>query len=178
MATVREVVDDPRCYLSGQIPDARKAANRLSQEAQDALGRLREKVASELADTKASFEQAYSADGVSPEALDAFEGIFEAASSRLASETSPAAIRGFVEAFKAQEMGRIISLLTPPPHVDPDDGGGETTEPPKRLVLMSSLRATGYSKPMVEDEADVDAYLAALKAEIMAALERGDIIGC
>ena len=41
---------------------------------------------------------------------------------------------------------------------------------------MASLKATGYTKPVIQTREDVEAYIAALREEMQRAIENGDTV--
>ena len=177
LSTVKEIVDDSECFKSSRLPEANIIVSKLQKEASAALERLRQRELAELDDLKASYEQNYDFSEIDGSSVGTFNALFEKERAQIAAESNPAILMSYVERFSQQHTSYIMSLLTPPPVVPSDDVETEPESPKqKKTVRVVKLKVNGYAKPLIDNEQDADAYLAALKTEIMAAIERGDYV--
>ena len=204
-AGIREVVNDPSCYKSGRIPAAYQEMVALRKQIEERTGSLRDKALADLKAYRSSYEQTYDLEEASDEARSEFNDIFARGEEALEGLSAPHRIRGFVDLFKEENAARLVQLAKPaepePPApeesedtdaAEPEDEGREgnaaypaAPEPapkpkpkpkPKPAVSVRRLKASGFSKPVIETEADADSYLEALKGSIMGALEEGKTV--
>ncbi len=173
LGVVSEIVNDPCCFRSSRMPEAKAIVDRMRKELAIALERLREAEVGELHDLRESFVQNYDFSKLNESNISEFKQLFKSAEQQLVAETNPTLIRGFVERFSARKTAQIVKLLTPVIDTPPTPPGDE---PRHRTVRVADIKASGYSKPLINDEADADAFLSALKAEIMGAIARGDFV--
>lgn len=99
-------------------------------------------------------------------------------------------MRVYVEQHYPEQLNLACKLATlpppPPPTIDPPPGGvqGEPPvippppppPPPRILHLRLNTLKTGYTAPTITSEADLDAYLSALRTAIAAELKKGNRI--
>ena len=136
---------------------------------------------------RASYEGSCDLSRVPQANIDAFGRLFEDGKRRLGAERTALRIRSFMDGFKRDNASRIIDLLTPPtPEANPAGGqaaagdDGETPVTPRppqtRTAALAGLSVRGYGKPTIRTREDVDAYLAALRAELEAKVDDGIIV--
>ena len=184
--SIRAVVDDPECYKSGKIPSAYKQMAALRAEIEERLGALKEESRAELGGYRQSFETMNGYSRMDEDARRGFDAVFDRALSELDELVDPYRIKQFAGSFKVKEAAVLLALLqSGQGQVSPavgEDGGEKTpsptpSNPPKRrAVPVASLKATGYTKPVIQTREDVEAYIAALREEMQRAIENGDTV--
>ncbi|MEG1493465.1 MAG: hypothetical protein RR380_04260, partial [Gordonibacter sp.] len=113
--------------------------------------------------------------------------LFEQAKLALSGAHAFYQLKTFFDSFTGTNATRLIELVSPRPKTldaESENGkavneGGSTpplTSPAVVTTPMSHCRATAYSKPAIENEQDVDAYLAALRADLMKEINSGHIV--
>ena len=181
------MLTDPECYKSNIIPAIAPAIKRIVDEATQAKDDLRKAVEARLDEYRQSFEQNYSFDALEETAIQEFQSLFEQAKFALSGTHAFYQLKTFFDSFTGTNATRLIELVTPKqktPVVKPEnsntenEGGGTPPPTPPAVVTtpMSRCRATGYSKPAIETEQDVDDYLAALRADLMKEISSGHIV--
>ncbi len=183
------VIGDPECYKSSDIARASGMIRRVKGDMEGARARLVEGVSAELDAYRASFEESSDLSLVPQANIDDFNRLFEDGKGRLGAERTALHIRSFMDGFKRDNAARIVALLTPPapePAPEPAAGAtdaGEAAAPPAtprpqrvRTEALAGLSVRGYAKPTIGTREDVDAYLAALRAELEAKVDDGIIV--
>ena len=181
-----EVLDDPECYRSTAIPKAGAVIRRAVNEIGQAKKHLRESVISDLNDYRRSFEKNYDLASISEDARATFVRIFENAEASIEAEEGVYALKAFMDRFKQGNGANIIALLTPSAEQgsapSPAGGSDPASEPagsaPNELqtVQLRSISAKAYGKPVIETPQDVEAYVSALKDELLAQVSSGRIV--
>lgn len=184
VAAISAIVEDPECFKSSGIPQAAKQMEALKKEAESARTKLREAERRKLAEYRASYEGTYDIAALPREAVEEFDGLFSEAEEQLGLIRIPYKIKSFTEDFKRDKAARLLELVSPKPAppvtppidvpTPPDDDVPPVHVP--KTVPVTSLSAKGYSKPAITTEDDVDKYLAALRASIVAVVSGGDIV--
>ena len=181
------VIEDPECYKSGDIARASSMIRRVKAAMDSAREGLIAGAAEDLDAYRASYEGSCDLSRVPQANIDAFGRLFEDGKRRLGAERTALRIRSFMDGFKRDNASRIIDLLTPPtPEANPAGGqaaagdDGETPVTPRppqtRTAALAGLSVRGYGKPTIRTREDVDAYLAALRAELEAKVDDGIIV--
>lgn len=175
---LKSAVEDPDCYRKGDLARGRATLKAARQTAESAIESLRERQRSSLDDYLASFRETYDLGSIAPEARAEFDAIFKAAYDRLETlhEVRDATeLRGFVNGFKAARASQLDALATTVRV--PEPAGDDEVVPPKPMppkpkptVQIRSIKARGYSKPMIKTPSDVDEYVAALRKEMLEAI--------
>lgn len=185
---IRAVVDDPDCYKSGKIPAAYKQMSALHVDIQEKLSELRASAQAELSKYRTSFEAMDGYSKMNEATLDKFNGVFEHAAKELEGISEPYRIKQFVGSFKARETSKLLTLLSAAPEPQHDDGepgklppehSPKTPHPPlvpQKPIPVSALKPSGYPRPVILTSEDVDAYIAALRQELLRAIDKGDTI--
>lgn len=192
---IRAEVEDPDCYKNGKIPAAYRAMERAQKQIGEKVSALRRAALSDLATYKASYEQTYDIDGLPGDVRETFDAMFSTARGQIEASSSPLYIRSFVDSFKEQNAGRLLALLRPPAPIpqpaepvkpgndDPDKPQGDQPPvtpvvPPKppRTVPVRQLDTSGFGRPAIASPEDAEEYLAALRASILAALDKGETV--
>jgi hypothetical protein len=94
---------------------------------------------------------------------------------RLQSEPHISQIRDTLRTFEDQTFGQLLMGLTPDP-VDPGPGsGGKRADPVSKVVLIRSLKVP-FNKVLLDNEADVDAYLQVLRSAMQEQLDKNNRI--
>ena len=181
-----EVLNDPECYRSTAIPKAGAAIRRGVSEIGQAKKHLRESVISDLNDYRHSFEENYDLASISKDARATFVRIFENAEASIEAEESVYALKAFMDRFKQGNGAKIIALLTPSAEQgsapSPAGGSDPASEPAEsapnkpQTVQLRSISAKAYGKPVIETTQDVEAYVSALKDELLAQVSSGRIV--
>lgn len=181
-----EVLEDSECYRSSAIPKASATVRRAADEIDHAKKSLRESVIDQLNDYRRSFEESYDLASISGEAQAAFARLFDNAEAGIKAEDSVYTLKAFMEIFKQSNGASIITLLTPATKQDSDSSPASETGPspdsagstPGKLqtVHLKNIAAKAYGKPVIETPQDVDAYVSALKDELLAQVSGGKII--
>ena len=195
---ISAVVHDPFCYKSGQIPRASKEMEELTIAANNKRAELRALVKTTLDEYRAMYEQTYDLTALPQDKRDAFNAIFSSADSELAAEKTPHKIHTFFDRFKNNNAAILLALVQPEPPKPPesskppvilpespvDDGDPDyqTPKPPvtpppyiSKTVSVSTIKS-GYGKPSITTEEDVNQYLNGLKKAMINVLSNGDII--
>lgn len=177
------VLEDPECYRSASIPRAAQVVRRTVEQTEEAKGCLREAALDDLARYRSSFEESYDLSAVDEDARRSFAGLFDEARARLADESSVYSLKTFIDSFKQANGARIVAILTPAlkPEQNTNDDVDSVPKPdggtPKRpeTVQLRSIE-TSYGKPALESERDVEAYIEALRSELLSQIASGKII--
>lgn len=183
------VVNDRECYKSREISRAAGIVRSAKDEIDRARESLRAGIANEFDEYRASFENACDLDALPEENRRAFAELFERAARMLSAEQSPLRIQTFLESFKRDNAARIVALLNPPapepmpePVVAATHGAGGDSQPASaqppapRTCELNSLRIGAYGRPTIKSRQDVDDYLKALRAELVAKVDDGIIV--
>lgn len=179
---LRRLLDDPTCYTGNAMTRAKALHDTLhdqvtrlvAEETQAALGKVDERWTrltgmAEFADLNAE-QQAE------------LQRPFDELKRTLERQTLVAVIRDTVQSFDLHEYHRVLAQMsrwsddarkppTPTGGGSPD-GGDRICEPKVEYVTQAAL-SVSFDKAWLADEADVDAYLAAVKAEYMQAIRTG-----
>jgi hypothetical protein len=148
--------------------------NQLKAEADNLRGQIDGVVADKRADVTKAVEgrkaevlaSAYYANATS----DAQESVIrriDQTLSRLIGESQIALILQVDTTFEEDDYPELLSLLVASQH-----GGGDDPQPPKQMVSVKTIRVSGVSG-VLESEADVDNYLAALRKALVETLNGG-----
>ena len=171
------LLDDPQCYAGNRMTQAKslldglqaKVAAVVQAEQQSALAKVEERW--ERLTGMAEFGDL--SGGQQAELRRPFDELQRT----LRRQTLVAVMRDTVQRFDLDGYGRQLALMTAwsaqARRPAPDDGDErKVIEPTPEYVLQRTL-AIPFDKPWLADEGDVDAYLAALKAAMMAVIEAG-----
>jgi len=174
---LQALLDDPQCYTGNRMIQAKSLLDGLQAqvaavvqaEQQSALAKVEERW--ERLIGMAEFSD------LTPVQQADLRRPFDELQRILQRQTLVAVIRDTVQRFDLDGYGRQLALMTAwsaqARRPAPDDSGErKVIEPTPEYVLQRTL-AVPFDKPWLADEADVDAYLAALKAAMMAVLEAG-----
>ena len=148
--------------------------NQLKAAADPLRGQIDVVVADKRADVTASVEgrkaevlaSAYYANATS----DAQENVIrriDQTLARLIGESQIALILQVGSTFEEDDYPELLSLL-----VASQQGGGDDPQPPKQMVSVKTIHVSGVSG-VLESEADVDNYLAALRKALVETLNDG-----
>ncbi|MBE2240815.1 MAG: BREX system P-loop protein BrxC [Caldilineaceae bacterium] len=174
---LQALLDDPQCYAGNRMTQAKslldglqaKVAAVVQAEQQSALAKVEERW--ERLTGMAEFGD------LTPVQQAELRRPFDELQRMLRRQTLVAVIRDTVQRFDLDDYGRQLALMTAwsaqARRPAPDDGDErKVIEPTPEYVLQRTL-AIPFDKPWLADEGDVDAYLAALKAAMMAVIEAG-----
>jgi hypothetical protein len=174
---LQDILDDPHCYAGNRMTQAKslldglqaKVAAVVQTEQQSALAKVEERW--ERLTGMAEFGD------LTPVQQADLRRPFDELQRTLRRQTLVAVIRDTVQRFDLDGYGRQLALMTAwsaqarrPAH--DDDATPKVNEQTPEYVLQRTLDVT-FDKPWLADEADVDAYLAALKAAMMAVIDEG-----
>lgn len=166
------ILADPGCYKGNQMQQAKRLVDDLGreisalvkQEQANAIGaadqlqaRLKgtEDYASLPNDRKAQLDQPF----------DAFRRTIN-------QQTLVAVIRDSLHRFEQGEYSRLLSQISAWAQETSTEAGAEVAENGVEYVTQSRLALT-FARPYLADEADIDAYLAELKAAMLKAIKDG-----
>lgn len=190
---IRAAVESPQCYVGSNVAHAGKKAVRLKADAEKAKENLKKEVAQKLFGYKASFESAERL----REDVDAkakFDALFEAAGRDLEALTSVLQINGFVEDFKSRNSSVIAGLVLPvrkpvqksaPQPAVAQEGGGAASAPvaepapqpaEPETVSFSVVSGNVQGSGILHSEEDVEAFIAALREELLTEIAHGRVI--
>ncbi len=175
--TVKTLTSDPDLLSGGKLSQLKTASDALEAllnlqvdrarvEAQTAI-KLRAQELTEIADDR----------GATDESRSAVESTLEQLAARILKFDNAAAIAHAQKSFIDIQFPQLIDVLKPPTAEQPSD---ETSSPdpvdtPKPLPATVGLATLpiGYPHNLLENEADVDGYLAALRATLMNEINSG-----
>lgn len=204
LTVIEEAVHDERCYESNLIPKAVKTMKGLRRSIADETARRRAKALEDFKAYEETFLASECAPECGEKERAEIARIFADGRQKLEGEENPMILSSFMETFKQRELAGLLALAKPvrpepapegdahggqssvaASEVEPGAGGESTVAEPAvaapaarpRLVQMSTMtRTPGYAKTTIASPQDAEEFLAALRAEILAALERGETI--
>ena len=97
---------------------------------------------------------------------------FETIRQEIQNQRIIALIQVAVDRFASDQYPGVLSRLTPPISTPPS-GGGEPTPPPEPSFVSAKSVSVTTSKPVLDTEEDVDAYLKALREALVQQIKDG-----
>lgn len=173
---LRQLLDDPHCYQGNKIQQAKSWLDSLQAEVN---GRVQQEKVATLAKVDERWQRltgmAEFAD-LTPEQQTHLQQPFTALKGRIEGQTLIAVVRDLLRRFDETEYPRLLHQMVvwaQPPAVVLEGGGdaGQVTAVAEPIPLQSLYVA--FSKAWLTDEADMDAYLAALRQAMLQAIQDG-----
>lgn len=196
---IETLVNDPEVYRGGQIPHLYKAMKDMEEEAQDKLTQARAQAKAELDAYQRSFAAMEGFDSMDQGSRQQFDAIFARAGERLEQVGSYYQLGDYVSNFKKAHAAELVQLVKPklePPEPKPGptpnppkdegghghggDGGEEHHHPdlgPNPVTVnVRDVKVHGYHKPTIDNAADIETYLQAMRQALEAELAQNHLI--
>ena len=169
---LRTILADPLCYKGNQMKQAKSLVDALRIEI-DALVQQEQTKAIEAVNQLQ--ERMHGMDEYERLPVDKrgqLDPPFDAFRREAKQQTLVAVIRDSLNRFEQQEYRRLLTQISTWAQAERDSGETKVAEPPVEYVTQSRLHVP-FTKPYLADEADVEAFLAELKAAMLAAIHEG-----
>jgi hypothetical protein len=185
---VKALLADPKPWQGNRLTQTKPQLDALQQAIDQQVATVRGVAADELSQLSQRLKGVAGYVQLKPEQKDELENPFTQAHAALQRQHRIAMLRDQVRVFEDQKYPQLLDRLTrmlqpvvvptPGPSSTPEDGGGlppNTPNPPdtareSQLIPRNAIRVT-FPRPWLATEADVDEYLAQLRAALMREIE-------
>lgn len=179
---IQRIINDPKCFLGNKMPALKDALSNLKTKLDEKLREEKDLSKATLERLKQKLFQRPGFSSISIDAQNEFEEAFNTAQDAIQKQTLIAMIRDKVRTFEAETYPRLLNKLTSAS--TPRESHGykestteeetchvkESTEP--TIVSIASLKVQ-FNKACIEDEADIETYLTALRKALAEKIEGG-----
>ncbi len=175
VAQLRHLLANPKCYVGNAMQAAKTRLTKLQKDVQEAVEEQRTKAATEISNLRTRLESMPEFARLSPEKQLETTKPFETVLHRIGDEPLIAVIRDSQRRFVEVTYPKLLADLTRPAVVieDGKDKGGDPPVIVGKIVAARSL-AVNFSKPMITTEYEADDYAKAVKAAIVAEIDKGN----
>ncbi|WP_322354126.1 BREX system P-loop protein BrxC [Paratractidigestivibacter sp.] len=170
----RQILANPECYKESSAPKAKQAANAVREAVEAELAAARKKAKDDLASFSMSFRASDDYRAASQDAKGRASAIIASCDASIDAEGQIVTLRGMVESFKANRATELYQAVAPAPA--PNEGDGDDTPRTPAVTTVPFARAipARYRNRTLSTQADVDAFVDALRAELQARVSAGD----
>ncbi|MEA3336901.1 MAG: BREX system P-loop protein BrxC [Chloroflexota bacterium] len=172
---IRVILADPTCYQDHAMTRLKGLLNNLQEQVQEQVQQEREEASQALQSRWQRLAAMDDFQDLSPEQQEVLRQPFDELGRTVQVHTLIAVIRDELRSFEEQRypqlLGQMSDWLEPESETDPESG--PVIEEPRYEYVPSQSLAVPFKKAWLADEADVDAYLKALKEALMQAIAEG-----
>lgn len=165
--TVKALLSDANAFRGNKMNQLKAATDALRGQIDEVLAGKRADVTDAIEGRKTEILGSTYYANASVGAQDSVVGRIDGVLARLSSETQVAHILQIGAAFEQDDYPALLSQL-----VESQQHEGYDAPPPKSMVSVKTIAAVGVTG-VLESETDVDNYLAALRAALLATLNDG-----
>jgi len=171
------VLANSKCYAGNLMQTAKTRLTKLQKDIQEAIGQQRRQAAIEISGLRSRLESMPEFSRLSSQKQLETIKPFETVLHRIGDEPLIAVIRDSQRRFVEVTYPRILAELTKPPVVIEDETikGGDASVTAGTIVSARSL-SVNFSKPMITTAYEADDYAKAIKAAIVAEIDKGNRI--
>lgn len=192
LQAVKSALADPEIFKGNAIQALINNVSALRDKLDTATADAKSVALGDIAGLEAKLTEYDGYQALSPERQAEVRTTFDTAKQKIDQQTLIAAIRDTANTFENQEYGRLLQQIadwnTPEseresnatPAAVPGDSGeeaGSTSEPiparPKTEIVAAKDLRVSFSKPLLESEADVEAYLESYKEALINTVQQG-----
>ena len=164
---VTSLLADTNAFRGNKMNQLKAAADTLRGQIDDVVSNKRAEVTAAIEERKAEVLASAYYSSATSEARESVMGRIEQILARLKGESQIALILQMGSTFEQDDYPELLSRL-----VTSRQGGGNGATPPRQMVSVKTIHVSGVSG-VLESEADVDSYLAALRAALVETLNNG-----
>ena len=170
---LQAILDAADCYRGNRMTTAKSLMDALAARIQEAVAAEQEQARQQIEKRQAAVQAMDEFQTLTPEQRAQLEARFDALVQEIQEQTLIPMIRDTLNRFETQVYSDLLTQVTTWAQ---QAGGGQSAgaiaEPPVEYVPRSSIRVD-FPKPYLADEADVDAYLQALRAALLEEIRSG-----
>jgi energy-coupling factor transporter ATP-binding protein EcfA2 len=172
---LQSLLANPKCYVGNAMQSVKTRLTKLQKDVQETVEQQRQLAAAEVSDLRTRVESMPEFARLSPEQQLVTVKPFEARLHRIGEDVLIAVIRDSQRRFVEKTYPQILSDLTKPIGVIENETskGGDAPVTAGPIVSAKSL-AVNYSKPMITTAYEADDYAKAIKAAIIAEIDKGN----
>ena len=170
---LQAILADPHCYRGNQIQQAKSLMEGLRAEIQHLVEQEQQRAIEAVEILQTRLHDLAEMIKLPEDKKARLDPPFATFKREVAQQNLVAVIRDSFNRFEQQEYNQLLTQISSWTAADqPAQPGPQVAEAPVEYVTQSRLTVP-FAKPYLADEADVEAYLAALKAAMLAAIEEG-----
>ncbi len=176
--TIRQALEDPRCFAGNAMQSLKGNLDKLKSNVNEQLEQERQRASAALKESFQKLQDMPEFAELAPEDQQLIEEKVTDTLQRIEQATLFAVIRDRHRTFEDEIYPQLIQKVlegSAPPAPTPtggDDPDPPLPPPPVKMTLLRRL-SIEYAKPCIDDEADLDAYLAAQRTAILNELQQG-----
>lgn len=164
---LRTILDDPQCYQGGSMQQAKSLVDSLQAEIDGLLEQERTAAVQAADDLEAGLQSAPEYAGLSEDRKSELARPFERLRREVSQHTVIAVIRDVTRRFTEEEYSRLWDRITS----WTSEQEGQSPRPIQ--YIARSLLDVPFAQPYLANEADVEDYLAQLKAAMLKEIQSG-----
>lgn len=176
---LQTILDDPACFRGDKMRTARSHLHSLQQRVTAVVEGVRRENIEAINQRWLRLTETGEFADLTPAQQENLKQPFSQIKAELVQQPIIAVIRDRVRQFDEREYQGILRTMTEWATPQPDPGTGNGDEGPgevfRETVEYIPIRAlsVNYQRPWLENEADVEAYVTALKAQLLAEIQAG-----
>lgn len=178
-AKLRALLADEACYNYNSAPKANNLVKGMRSQINEALAGARSDAHRDLDDFSLKFRLGDAYRAAPDETKRQVDGIIAACAQSIDAQNQVSVVRGLVQDFKNREASRLYSLVEPKTEPVPGDGPNPSAPPkPKvKTIPYQQVSIPGrYKNGSLSTHDEVDAFVDALRADLMERIDRNEKI--
>lgn len=177
VVALRSLLANSKCYVGNTMQSAKLMLSKLQKDVQEQVEQERNDVALEISGLRTKLESLSEFSRMSSEKQRETVKPFETLLHRIGDEPLIAVIRDLRRSFVDVKYPRILEDLTQSEVViEPPVVGGDAPPPVVSRIVGARSLTVNYTKAMITTEYEAEQYAAALKAAVIAELDKGNRI--
>lgn len=170
--TLRAILADPDCYRGNQMQRAKSLVVALQTEIKALVQQERERAIEAVEILQARMHGLAEVVNLPDDKKSRLDPPFDAFKRDVAQQTLVAVIRDSLNRFEQQDFSQLLTQISTWTQEATAQTGPKVAEKPVEYIPYSRLTVP-FNKPYLADDADVEAYLAELKAALLQAIAEG-----
>ena len=169
-----QIISDSNCFKDDQMQDAKTLTDSLQKELSDQLTRERETAGKQLSNLREIIERQIDPQSITTEQAESLLRPFNTVSDRIANTQHIAVIREATQSFESNTNKNLLSQLASWLEADSrgqDDATHTGSDASESLIIKQLI--VPFDKSWLNDEAEIERYLEALRKVLLEELESG-----
>jgi hypothetical protein len=176
---LRVLLADETCYTYSSAPKANSLVKNMNAQIDEALAGARSDAHRDLDDFSLKFRLGDAYRAATDEVKRQVDSIIAACAQSIDAQDQITVVRGLVQDFKNREASRLYSLVEPKPEPAPNDDPDLPASPKPSVKTVPYHQVSipaRYKNGSLSTQVEVDAFIDALRADLMERIDRNEKI--